>query len=115
MKIIKVAINGVGRIGRAFLRVAILREDINVVAINDLGNIDNIAYLLKYDTVYGPSGFDIKIAEDKKSMTVNGKNVVFLSEKELGNLPWRDLGVDVVVESTGFYTSFKEARGHVLA
>ncbi|MSU45349.1 MAG: type I glyceraldehyde-3-phosphate dehydrogenase [Candidatus Zambryskibacteria bacterium] len=112
---IKVAINGAGRIGRAFFRIAEAREDVEVVAINDLGNIDNMAYLLKYDTVYGPSGFDIKIADDKKSMMVQGKKVVFLSEKELTNLPWGDLGVDVVVESTGFFTSFEKARAHVTA
>jgi len=115
MKKIKVAINGGGRIGRAFFRIAQERKDIHVVAINDLGNIDNIAYLLKYDSVYGPSGFEIKVAEDKKSMEVNGKEVKFLSEKDPVNLPWKDLDVDVVVESTGFFTSFEKARVHVTA
>ena len=126
MKQIRVAINGGGRIGRAFFKIAHAREDINVVAINDLGNIDNIAYLLKYDSVYGPSGFDIKIASDpegkstsygasKKSLIVDGKKIIFLSEKDPGNLPWKDLNVDVVVESTGFFTSFEKARVHVNA
>ena len=115
MKKIKVAINGGGRIGRAFFRIAHEREDIEVVAINDLGNIDNIAYLLRYDTTYGPSGFEIKVASDKKSMNVDGDEVKFLSEKDPTNLPWKDLEVDVVVESTGFFTSFEKARAHVTA
>lgn len=115
MSVIKVAINGGGRIGRAFFKIAHKRDDLEVVAINDLGNIDNIAYLLKYDSAYGPSGFDIKVAEDKKSMTVDGRKVEFVSEKEPANLPWKALDVDVVVESTGFYTSFSAARAHITA
>jgi glyceraldehyde 3-phosphate dehydrogenase len=115
MKKIKVAINGGGRIGRAFYRIARERKDISVVAINDLGNIDNIAYLLKYDSVYGPSGFQIKVAEDKKSLDISGEKVVFLSEKDPANLPWKDLEIDVVIESTGFFTSFEKARAHVTA
>ena len=124
MKKIRVAINGAGRIGRAFFKIAHAREDINVVAINDLGNIDNIAYLLKYDSVYGPSGFQIKIADDpegkqasygagKKSIIVDGKEVIFLSEKDPNKLPWKDLDIDVVVESTGFFASFEKARVHL--
>ncbi len=115
MKKIKVAINGGGRIGRAFYKIAHPREGIEVVAINDLGNIDNIAYLLKYDSVYGPSGFDIKVATDKKSMVVDGQTVLFLSEKDPANLPWKNLDIDVVVESTGFFTSFDAARVHIKA
>ena len=115
MKKIKVAINGGGRIGRAFFRITHTRKDIEVVAINDLGSIDNIAYLLRYDSVYGPSGFQIKVSDDKKSMMIDGNKVVFLSEKDPANLPWKDLDIDVVVESTGFFTSFDEARVHVRA
>jgi glyceraldehyde 3-phosphate dehydrogenase len=112
---IKVAINGAGRIGRAFLKIAEKRDDLEVIALNDLGNIDNIAYLLKYDTAYGRSGLDIKVSEDKKSMKINGREVKFVSEKDPKNLPWKDLGVDVVVESTGFFTSYDSARAHVEA
>jgi glyceraldehyde 3-phosphate dehydrogenase len=112
---IRVAINGGGRIGRAFFKIAHKRDDLEVVAINDLGNIDNIAYLLKYDSAYGKSGFDIKVAEDKKSIAVDGKKVEFVSEKEPTNLPWKALEVDVVVESTGFFTSFEAARAHITA
>lgn len=115
MKKIKVAINGGGRIGRAFFKIAEKRDDLEVVAINDLGNIDNIAYLLKYDSAYGPSGLQITVAEDKKSLDVNGRKVEFVSEKDPANLPWGKLGVDVVVESTGFFTSFGAARAHITA
>ncbi|MEQ1561513.1 MAG: glyceraldehyde 3-phosphate dehydrogenase NAD-binding domain-containing protein [Nitrospira sp.] len=112
---IKVAINGGGRIGRAFLRISQTRQDVEVVAINDLGNIDNIAYLIKYDTAYGQKFESVKVSDDKKKIIVNGKEILFLSEKEPANLPWGNLGVDVVVESTGFFTSFEKARSHVKA
>ena len=115
MRKIRVAINGAGRIGRAFFKIAHQREDIDVVAINDLGNIDNIAYLMKYDSVYGPSGFDIKVSPDKKLIIIDGHEVRFLSEKDPSLLPWKDLDVDVVVESTGFFTSFEKARVHINA
>lgn len=112
---IKVAINGGGRIGRAFFRIAHKRDDMEVVAINDLGNVDNIAYLLKYDTAYGQGFSSVVVSEDKKKITADGKSFVFLSEKEPGNLPWKDLGIDVVVEATGHYTSFEKARAHITA
>ncbi len=115
MKKIKVAINGGGRIGRAFFRIAREREDVEVVAINDLGNIDNIAYLLKYDTAYGQKFKEVKVSEDKKKIIVDGVEVQYVSEKEPANLPWKELGIDVVVESTGFFTSFDKARGHIVA
>ncbi len=112
---IKVAINGGGRIGRAFFRIAHMRDDIDVVAINDLGNIDNIAYLLKYDTAYGQKFNSVTTSTDKKKIIVDGKEIIFLSEKEPANLPWKNMGIDVVVESTGFFTSFEKARAHVTA
>jgi len=115
MRKIKVAINGAGRIGRAFFKIAHKRHELEVVALNDLGNIDNIAYLLKYDSAYGPSGFDIKVAEDKKSLSIDGKKVEFVSEKDPTNLPWGHLGIDVVVESTGFFATFESARAHIKA
>lgn len=112
---IKVAINGAGRIGRAFIKVARERKELEVVAINDLGNIDNIAYLLKYDTAYGVSSFDVEVSEDKKSILVDGKKIEYVSEKDPAALPWGALKVDVVVESTGLFTSFEAARAHVKA
>ncbi len=115
MKKTKVAINGAGRIGRTFLRISLKRDDIEIVAINDLGDIDNIAYLLKYDTVYGKKFGSVKASDDKKKLIVDGKEIPFLSEKEPANLPWKAMDVDVVVESTGFFTTYAAARAHVTA
>ncbi len=110
---IRVAINGAGRIGRAFYKVAQERSEIEVVALNDLTSIENIAYLLKYDTAYKASKLDIKISDDKKSLIINGKEVKYLSEKEPANLPWKDLNIDVVVESTGFFVTYEKAKAHL--
>lgn len=115
MNKIKIGINGGGRIGRAFFRIACDREDLEVVAINDLGNIDNIAYLLKYDTAYGRKFNSVEVAEDKKSIKVDGKELKFLSEKDPASLPWGDLGVDIVIESTGAFTSYEKAKAHITA
>lgn len=115
MKKIRVAINGAGRIGRAFFKIARLRPEIEVVAMNDLGDIANIAYLLKYDTVYGRSDFEVKVRPDNKALVIDGKEILFLSEKEPANLPWGKLGVDVVVESTGLFTSFEKSKVHITA
>lgn len=115
MSKIKVAINGAGRIGRAFIKVARERKELEVVALNDIGNIDNIAYLLKYDTAYGVSPFEVEVSEDKKSIIVDGKSIAYVSVKDPATLPWGELGVDVVVESTGLFTSFESARAHITA
>jgi len=112
---IRVAINGAGRIGRSFYKIAREREELEVVALNDLGDIHNIAYLLKHDSAYGVSKFDVKVREDGKALIIDGKEVAFLSEKEPANLPWKDLNIDVVVESTGFFTTFEKARAHMTA
>ncbi|MBX4215563.1 type I glyceraldehyde-3-phosphate dehydrogenase [Candidatus Parcubacteria bacterium] len=113
----KVAINGLGRIGRAFLRLAMEREGLEIVAVNDLGDIDNLAYLLKYDTAYGKSALKVEAKKDGKEpyLSINGRRVRVLSEKEPKQLPWKDLGIDVVVESTGFFESYEGARGHIEA
>ncbi|MBN2094298.1 MAG: type I glyceraldehyde-3-phosphate dehydrogenase [Candidatus Zambryskibacteria bacterium] len=118
----KIAINGAGRIGRSFLRLALDAEGlskvdrkIEIIAINDLGDIDNIAYLLKYDTVYGVSPLKISVNEDKKSISVNEKKIEFLSEKNPANLPWRHLDIDVVVESTGVFATYKKSQAHIEA
>ncbi len=112
---IKVSINGAGRIGRAFYKIASKRDDIEIVAINDLGDIGNIAYLLKYDSAYGRSGLDVKVADDKKALIINGKETKYLSEKDPAALPWKDLGIDVVIESTGFFASREKASAHITA
>ncbi len=115
MKKIKVAINGAGRIGRAFIKVAREHKEIQIVAINDLGNIDNIAYLLKYDTAYGVSPFDVEVSSDKKKIIVDGDEIAYFSEKDPASLPWKALDIDVVVESTGFFVEFEKARVHISA
>ncbi|MEK9171942.1 MAG: glyceraldehyde 3-phosphate dehydrogenase NAD-binding domain-containing protein [Patescibacteria group bacterium] len=96
---IRVAINGAGRIGRAFYKLAVERREIEVVAVNDLGDRENIEYLLKHDSVYG-----------KWEGKLDAK---FLQEKDPSKLPWKELDVDVVVESTGFFTEFDKARAHI--
>ncbi len=115
MKKLKVAINGAGRIGRAFYKVAMLRPELEVVALNDLGSIESLAYLFKYDTAYGPSELDVKVASDKKSLTINGKTIAYVSEKDPANLPWKEMDIDVVVESTGLFTSYEKAQAHIKA
>ena len=111
MKKIKVAINGFGRIGRAFLKVAWDREELEIVAVNDLGSIESLAYLLKYDTVYRTWNHEVKVEGD--SLVVDGKKVKVLAAKDPAALPWKDLEIDVVVESTGLFTSFEKAKVHL--
>lgn len=109
---IRVAINGFGRIGRAFVRQAYERPELEIVAVNDLGSLENLAYLLTYDTVYGRAPFEVSIEGGK--LVLDGKKVIsFLSEKDPAALPWKDLGVDVVIESTGFFTSYEKAQAHI--
>jgi len=113
---IRVAINGFGRIGRAFVRRSHGRlpaqvGDIEIVAINDLGSLDNLAYLLKHDTVYGKAPFMVETKEN--TLVIDGKEVKFFSEKDPALLPWKDLNIDVVVESTGFFTEYVKAKVHL--
>lgn len=113
---LKVAINGFGRIGRAFLRIAVSRPaDLEVVALNDLSDIENLAYLLKYDTAYGPAPFPVGSRKDgwRTLITVNGKDLPVYQEKEPNKLPWKDLGIDVVVEATGAFTKYEGAKLHL--
>jgi glyceraldehyde 3-phosphate dehydrogenase len=115
MKKIRVAVNGAGRIGRAFIKCAHLREELELVAINDLADIENIAYLLKYDSVYGVSHFDVKATDHKDHLIVDGKKIFFFSQKDPMRLPWKDLDIHVVVESTGVFTKFETAKVHLEA
>ncbi len=110
---LRVAINGFGRIGRAFVRQSWDNPDIELVAVNDLGSLENLAYLLAHDTVYRKAPFSVSTKEGK--LVIDGKDVVFLSEKEPRLLPWKDLAIDVVVESTGFFTAYEKANAHVTA
>src|SRR3989338_6572334 len=113
MKKIRVGINGFGRIGRAFLKVAWDRPEIEIVAVNDLGSVENMAYLLKYDTVYKKWEHDIKT--EAQDIIIDGKRVKVLAEKDPTKLPWRDLNIDVVVESTGLFASYEKANVHIQA
>ncbi len=111
MQTTKLAINGFGRIGRIFFRQAFGNPAIEIVAINDLGTAANLAYLLKYDTVYGRYNKPVQVADGK--MTVDSKEIVLLQEKDPSKLPWKDLGIDVVVESTGVFDSRDKAAAHL--
>jgi glyceraldehyde 3-phosphate dehydrogenase len=113
MKTIKVGINGFGRIGRAFLKIAWDRPEIEIVAVNDLGDVANMAYLLKHDTVYKNWNHDIK--SEGQEIIIDGKKVLVLAEKDPTVLPWAKLGVDVVVESTGLFTTYDKANAHIKA
>ncbi len=109
---VRVAINGFGRIGRAVFRVC-LERGVNVVAINDLTEPKNLAYLLKYDTVYGRLNKEVSYGKD--FLKVGKKKIKLLSIKEPGQLPWKKLGINAVVESTGLFTERKEALRHINA
>ncbi len=114
---LRVAINGFGRIGRAFFRAAVRRgEEIEIVAINDLGDVLNLAYLLRCDTVYGRAPFEVRAETDgEQAIIAGGKRVRFLSERDPTKLPWGELGIDVVVESTGVFDSYEKSRAHLSA
>lgn len=113
MKKIKVAINGFGRIGRVAFRVMLAHENIEIVAINDLTDSKTLAHLLKYDSIHGIIKADVKAGD--KSIIVNGKSVTVFSEKDPASLPWKDLGIDVVIESTGFFLDKASAGKHITA
>ncbi len=109
---VRVGINGFGRIGRNFWRaVQAGGHDIEVVAFNDLGDVATMAHLLKYDSVLGRLSDDVHVTDD--GIAVGGKTIKALAERDPGALPWGALGVDVVLESTGFFTKAKDARRHV--
>ena len=109
---IKVGINGFGRIGRNIYRAADkLKADFEIVAVNDLGDAATFAHLLKYDTALGTFGPEVSASGD--SIKVDGRTVKFLSHKDPGELPWKDLGVDIVIESTGLFTDATKARVHI--
>lgn len=119
-KKIRVGINGFGRIGRAFFKVALLRDDMEVVAVNDLGDIHNLAYLLQYDTVYKVSHFDVhaEVHEDSKEQYLVAEwdqeaRIRVFQEKDPAVIPWSSLNVDVVVESTGLFVTYDKAAAHL--
>jgi len=140
----KIAINGFGRIGRLFFRAAFAeaftfsklsadksagQASFNIVAINDLGNVDNLAYLLKYDTIYGRFPSEIRgltrtepfdTTQDGRGLTrnylvVDGKEITALQIKDPTQLPWKEMGIDIVIEATGFFESYEKAKIHLVA
>lgn len=110
---LKVAINGFGRIGRLVLRSALDREDIEFVAVNDLATVEILAHLLKYDSVAGV--LDKDVYADGDYIVANGKRIRVYSERDPKNLPWKELGVDIVVESTGIFRTYEKAHLHIEA
>lgn len=109
----KIAINGFGRIGRNAFKIAFEDETLEIAAINDLTDNKTLAYLLKHDSNYGTYQRDVDYTDE--SLTVNGKTIKVLSEKDPSALPWKELGVDIVIESTGFFTSAEAAQAHITA
>ncbi len=109
----KVAINGFGRIGRLAFKVLLTKSNVEVVAINDLTDTKTLAHLLKYDSVHGR--FNGTVSSDDQNLIVNGKAIRIYAEKDPANLPWGTLGVDVVLESTGIFTSPEGAGKHITA
>lgn len=107
----RIAINGFGRIGRGFLRAAHSRAEFEVVAINDLASPENLAYLLKYDTVYGRAPFPVAVTEG--GLLVDGKKITLSAEREPAKLPWKEHSIDIVIESTGLFTDAEKAKVHI--
>ncbi len=113
MKKARIAINGFGRIGRSFFRIAFGDKNFDIVAVNDLSDIKTLVYLLKYDSVYGRYGKKIETKDNY--FEIDGKEIKVFEEKNPSNLPWKDLGIDIVVESSGFFTDGKKAEAHIEA
>lgn len=111
----KIAINGFGRIGRLFLRQAIDNPALEIAVINDLGDAENLAYLFKHDSIYHFFSGDVSIekSDGVNYLSVSGKKILIIQEKDPAKLPWKDLGIDIVVESTGVFESFEKAKAHL--
>jgi glyceraldehyde 3-phosphate dehydrogenase (phosphorylating) len=111
---VKIGINGFGRIGRNYFRAALAQgSDLDIVAVNDLTDTKTLAHLLKYDSISGKLDADISV--DGDSIVVNGKKIKVLADRDPANLPWGELGVEIVIESTGFFTNADKARAHINA
>jgi glyceraldehyde 3-phosphate dehydrogenase len=114
--VVRVGINGFGRIGRQVFKAIYseYNDEVDVVAVNDLGDVDTMAHLLKYDSNYGIwGGGDIEIERTEKGISIDGEELQVLAQRDPAQLPWGDLGVDIVVESTGFFTAADKARAHI--
>jgi glyceraldehyde 3-phosphate dehydrogenase len=128
MKPARIAINGFGRIGRLFFRAAFGmpsfskdsegKPEFEIVAVNDLGDLENLAYLLKYDTVYGRYQKEVRSQKSevgRSCLIVDGKEILVLQEKDPAKLPWKELDIDIAVEATGLFESFEKAKAHLVA
>ena len=109
----RIAINGFGRIGRAALKIIIDTPGLEIIAVNDLMSIDNAAYLLKYDSVYGK--YEKQVTVHDSHLHIRDKKILFITEKDPIKLPWKNLDIDVVIESTGHFTNRKDAEKHIYA
>jgi glyceraldehyde 3-phosphate dehydrogenase len=110
---VKVAINGFGRIGRVTLRALLKHKDVEVVAINDITDSATLAHLFKYDSIHGK--FDGTVAATANSLTLNGHKIAITAQKDPATLPWKQMGVDVVIESTGLFLDKASAEKHIAA
>ena len=108
---LKIGINGFGRIGRLVYRIALIQGDIEIVGVNDITNADTLAYLLKYDSVHGVLSEDVKVKGDY--IVVSGQKTKVMAEREPAKLPWKDLGAEVIVESTGIFRKSDQAKWHI--
>src|SRR5882672_2297100 len=109
----RIAINGFGRIGRASLKLILESPEFELVAVNDLLHIENAAYLLQYDSVYRKYHREVSIVDE--NIWVDDKKILYFSKKNPGELPWKELKIDVVIESTGFFTNREDAEQHIKA
>jgi glyceraldehyde 3-phosphate dehydrogenase len=109
----RIAINGMGRIGRASLKVILDTPNLNLVAVNDILPLSNLAYLMRYDSTYGPYTKEVTHTED--TITVGGNQIQYFQERDPQKLPWKDLDVDIVIESTGIFTQTEDANKHIKA
>jgi glyceraldehyde 3-phosphate dehydrogenase len=121
---LKVAINGFGRIGRLFFKLAFNDSDFEIIAINDLGNLENMAYLLQRDSVYGKYNQEVSYEKSEEKvgkitslgkLIVDSQKILFFQEKDPLNLPWKDLDIDLVIESTGVFESYEKSQSHLRA
>src|SRR5215207_1603247 len=108
-----IAINGLGRIGRAALKILLDADGLDLVAVNDIADADNLAYLIKHDTVYGR--YDGEVTAESGDLLVGGRRVSLLGERDPAHLPWKELGIDLVLECTGVFTSAEDLERHIQA
>ena len=113
MSKIKIGINGFGRIGRFVFRIAVASENVEVVGINDLIDVDYMAYMLKYDSTHGRFKGTVEVKNG--ALVVNGKNIRVTAEKNPADLKWNEVGAEYVVESTGLFLTKEKAQGHIVA